>query len=43
MEIEAELTVECPRLGGEEIPIGKCRACKLHLGVKSGNVVCDFP
>lgn len=38
-------SVECPRLDGEEIPIGKCRACRFHLGVheKTKTVICDFP
>lgn len=43
LRIRAELAVECPGLGGEKTPVGKCRACKFHHGVKSGNVVCDFP
>ena len=41
MEIEVG-SVECPRLQ-KEIPIGKCRACKFHLDVMDGNVLCDFP
>ena len=36
-------SVTCPRLNSKEIPIGKCRACKFHLDVIRGNVICDYP
>ena len=35
-------SVECPRLQ-QEIPLEKCRACKFHLDVIRGHILCDFP